>query len=489
MPNIQVTIYGFDVGQGVSGKLLNNNDIICNFSVNIDPPVFDISFDNEAQSNDAFEPNLLITNYSSGQYSDIFIEISSLSDGAEVVLNSSSNQISSFSSFESSNHSTNYSVNLGDVSYGSDITFLVMFLKNEQIFFSQQVELSLIPPSQNYPVAPNNYGYWAYDDNDEGFEAKPDFNWIELDPNYGGNNGTHYQLDDDDHIDLELPFPFKYHGNIYENITVNSNGWASFEPCDINYFWNMSIPMYMGPKALLAPFSDDLETIDSDGDGYIDTWINIYTWSNAENGQFIIEWSRALNGYDEETEETFQIILHDQNSITTSDGNGVIDFQYLEIYDVDVTKNYSTVGIEAPEKNYGTQYVFNNVYAPGASPLENGRVIRFTTQAPSNYVSSLDLDEKIVVDYFELGSAYPNPFNPVTNFDLSIYKRENVEIFIVDLLGRKVAEIYRGYLIEGKYKFSWNGKDKNGRPLSSGTYFTVAKSDRKKSIKKILLLK
>ena len=32
----------------------------------------------------------------------------------------------------------------------------------------------------------------------------------------------------------------------------------------------MSIPMYLGPKALLAIFSDDLETIDSDGDGMID---------------------------------------------------------------------------------------------------------------------------------------------------------------------------------------------------------------------------
>ena len=31
-------------------------------------------------------------------------------------------------------------------------------------------------------------------------------------------------------------------------------------------------------------------------------------------------------------------------------GDGVIDFQYLIIEDVDVTKNYSTVGIESPEK-------------------------------------------------------------------------------------------------------------------------------------------
>ena len=67
-------------------------------------------------------------------------------------------------------------------------------------------------PTSNFPVAPNNYGYWAYDNTDVGFSASPEFNWVELDPEYGGNNGVHHQLDDDDHVDLEIPFPFQYHG-------------------------------------------------------------------------------------------------------------------------------------------------------------------------------------------------------------------------------------------------------------------------------------
>ena len=346
------------------------------------------------------------------------------------------------------------------------------------------------PPSDNYPVAPNNFGYWAYDDNDEGYDAKPNFNWIELDPNYGGAvDAIHYQLDDDDHVDLDLPFTFKYHGNDYNTLTVSSNGWASFGPCDIDYFWNMSIPMNMGPKALLAPFSDDLETIDSDGDGVIDIWINVYTWYDEENGRFFIEWSRALNGYDEETEETFQVILHDQNSIPTLDANGVIDFQYLEIYDIDVTKNYSTVGIEAPGKNYGTQYVFNNVYAPGASPLQSERIIRFTTQAPDNYISSLDIDKKVIADQFELSPAFPNPFNPTTHFELTIFENEMIDLFIIDLLGRRVANIYNGFLTRGMHRFSWNGKGYNGISLGSGTYFTVARSANNSEIRKILLFK
>ena len=129
----------------------------------------------------------------------------------------------------------------------------------------------------------------------------------------------------------------------------------------------MSIPMYMGPKALLAPFSDDLETIDTNGDGNIGSVINVYSWYDEEKMADSSLSGPGLNGYDEITEETFEIILYDQNAMPTETGDGVIDFQYLHINDVDVTKNYSTVGIESPNKNYGLQYVFNNVYSPGVS--------------------------------------------------------------------------------------------------------------------------
>ena len=47
-------------------------------------------------------------------------------------------------------------------------------------------------------------------------------------------------------------------------------------------------------------------------------------------GKFIIEWSRALNGYDESTKETFEIIIYDTNTISTASGDNVIEFQYLE---------------------------------------------------------------------------------------------------------------------------------------------------------------
>ena len=490
LPTIDFTCFGLDVGGSVLGKVQDlTGNTQFNFTVEMETPVFGIEFLNTASPSLDLIPNLQVTNYTQGAYEDVRLQLSALSEGATVIENASSNIVSNFSSFSSNSHSTNYDISLGDISYGSDITFRIDFMKDGIIFFTQNVPMHIEAPTSNFPVAPDNYGYWAYDNTDVGFSAKPDFDWVELDPNYGGTNGTHHQLDDDDHVDLQMPFPFKYHGITFETITINSNGWASFVPCEIDYFWNMSIPMYMGPKALIAPFSDDLETIDTDGDGSIDRWINIYSFYDQSNGRFIIEWSRALNGYDEITEETFEIIFYDQSAMPTETGDGVIDFQYLHIDDVDVTKNYSTVGIESPNKDYGLQYAFNNVYSPGAAILQDGRAIRFTTQSPDNYVAPLNIDENITVDQFHLGNAYPNPFNPTTNFNLIVEKTGDATINIIDILGRQVATIYQGVLVKGHYNFSWDGKNNSGMTLGSGAYFTVVKMDKKIEIQKLLMLK
>ncbi len=36
--------------------------------------------------------------------------------------------------------------------------------------------------------------------------------------------------------------------------------------------------------------------------------------------------------------------------LVADDGNGVIEFQYFEVNDVDQTNNFSTVGIESPDE-------------------------------------------------------------------------------------------------------------------------------------------
>ncbi len=488
--DIEVTSFGADVSNYLTAYLAYNGDmnVEFNFAIELEIPVFAIEFLDQPEPGSEFVPEFMITNFSGGNYEGVAIELSPLSEGASVI-NQDNGSYLNLPSFGSSNYLTNYSILLDSVSYGSDVTFLVEFVKSGQTFHSEEVSLHIIPLNTFYPVPPSEYGYWAYDNTDIDYEQKPTFNWIELDPNFGGDGATHHQLDDDDHVDIDLPFTFQYHGIDYNQITINSNGWTSFEGCELDYFWNMSIPMYMGPKAMLAPFSDDLETIDSDDDGDIDIWINVYTRYDQDHGRFIIEWSRALNGYDEVTEETFEVILYNQSSMPTASGDGVIEFQYLEIEDVDVTKNYSTIGIESPNKDQGIQYVFNNVYSDGAAVLENELAIRFTTESPANYVAPLDVEPELSPNTFLLEPAYPNPFNPVTNFNFMIPFTEKVSLNIYDILGRNLINLHNGILVSGQYRFSWDGQDKRGHVMSTGTYFLVVEYGESKHVQKLLLLK
>ena len=487
--NINLTAYQTPYLNAIHGELKDDDDPLLDIIIDCRSPLLIPTFINEGTPDASFNPSLEITNYSKTHHSDIYVKISSISDGAIVERIDDYNLLSTFSPYGTSIEELNYQVQLEDIAYGSEITFLVEFQKNNINIHDYQLPILITPTNDNLPVAPSNYGYWAYDDLDIDFIQVPTFDWIELDPEYGGIYDNHYQLDDDDHVDLTLPFSFRYHGINYDQITVSSNGWASFEPCDIDYFWNMSIPMYMGPKALLAPFSDDLETIDSDGDGNIDVWINVFTFFDENAGKFIIEWSRALNGYDELTEETFQIILYNQNSKPTQTGDGVIEFQYLEIDDVDVTKNYSTVGIEAPEKNYGLQYAFNNVYAPGAAPLEDNRIIRFTTESPENFIAALEVENLTFPTQPLISKIYPNPFNPIINFNINVLNAENIKVQIIDILGKEVKVIKNAKMVPGEYKMIWDGRNKFGNLVSSGTYFLSVSSKTGTELKKVLFLK
>ena len=88
---------------------------------------------------------------------------------------------------------------------------------------------------------------------------------------------------------------------------------------------------------------------------------------------------------------------------------------------------------------------------------------------------------------------YPNPFNPKTNISFMITGNEGTiktSVTIYNLKGEKVKEIFSGYTIPNKnYTLVWNGKDKNSKTVSSGSYIVLLKSGKKIASKSVILLK
>ena len=102
----------------------------------------------------------------------------------------------------------------------------------------------------------------------------------------------------------------------------------------------------------------------------------------------------------------------------------------------------------------------------------------------SNWV---DIDENIAPEFAV--NNYPNPFNPNTTIELTLSKRENVEVTIYNVLGKEVKSLVKGTLDEGKHSFQWNGTDNSNDSLPSGIYFYKITTDSRSIFKKMLLVK
>ncbi len=68
-------------------------------------------------------------------------------------------------------------------------------------------------------------------------------------------------------------------------------------------------------------------------------------------------------------------------------------------------------------------------------------------------------------------SAYPNPFNPETTIRFRLHEPARVRLRIFDVRGAVVRNLLDRDLHAGIFESRWNGKDRNGQTVASGSYF------------------
>ncbi len=78
--------------------------------------------------------------------------------------------------------------------------------------------------------------------------------------------------------------------------------------------------------------------------------------------------------------------------------------------------------------------------------------------------------EKIPTD-FVLRSAYPNPFNRETIFELSLPRRAMIEMKVFNILGKEVKILLYAEYVSGQHQIHWDGKDQRGEAVPNGIYF------------------
>ncbi len=265
-----------------------------------------------------------------------------------------------------------FRVSVSSDSYGGHLaSFELTVSYNDGLQATTHTVATIGISTSDQPTGPDAYGYYAFDNTDAGSQMAPEYNWVGIDPDHGGQ-GTDLGLTDfgweqDDTKTIRLPFDFGFYGDIYEFASICSNGWLAMGGTPVNFYRNFPLPASHSAGALIAPFWDNLNQTGNK---------KVYTWYDEVEHRFIIQWYEMPNHYTSSI-QNFEVILLDPDYHPTTTGDGMIIFQYAEVHNTDSRDGYATVGIQNMPRTDGINYSYWNQYAPGAAPLAAGRAILF----------------------------------------------------------------------------------------------------------------
>ena len=90
---------------------------------------------------------------------------------------------------------------------------------------------------------------------------------------------------------------------------------------------------------------------------------------------------------------------------------------------------------------------------------------------------------------FALHPAYPNPFNAEVALSFDLPQAAAVALVLYDALGRPVRHLVDGSLAAGRYRFAWDGRDRDGRAVASGIYFYRLTADSFVAVGRLALVR
>jgi hypothetical protein len=120
-----------------------------------------------------------------------------------------------------------------------------------------------------------------------------------------------------------------------------------------------------------------------------------------------------------------------------------------------------------PEPGVAYQYILGVSSAGGAELFSDP--VRIRSSAPA-----LPMSLNVA-----MGQNYPNPFNPRTEIRYSIEESEGgivefplrASLSIFNIRGRQIRNLEERDVWPGEHAVQWDGRDDNGEPVSSGSYY------------------
>jgi hypothetical protein len=150
--------------------------------------------------------------------------------------------------------------------------------------------------------------------------------------------------------------------------------------------------------------------------------------------------------------------------------------------------------IEIIDTNADTSVIMDNfalmyIWHQGQDPLPAGtqRWVTFTAKTVGVQEKEIALSSPGRAIVLE---NHPNPFSNNTTIKFLLNKRTKVSLRIYDYSGRLVKTLINDGIMDTGYReIKWDGRDAQGRELSSGVYFYRLTSEAVTQTRKLVLLK
>lgn len=314
--------------------------------------------------------------------------------------------------------------------------------------------------------------YYTYYDGGP-YTQCPVYSWYAIDTTQTLHPGTSLGMESDDQtVTISLPFTFKYYGQNYTQVSVCSNGWIAPGASTWTSYYNYPLPNIYAPPAAVFGLWDDLYP-GAVGPG------DIYSYYDAANHRFVVEFFRvdhlSYSGY----LETFEFFLLDPAYYPTPTGDGEVIVQYNTVSYITST----TMGIQNTSQNVGIQYLYDGGYDPLGVPITNGRALKYTPVPPT--LVGIAENNAPAGSMLTL-TAYPNPFSGKVTLQVGPTTRNGV-INIYDASGRCVRDLYLPTTYSLLPSVVWDGTDQSGNQLPSGIYFVRLAAESGETIRKVIL--
>ena len=333
-------------------------------------------------------------------------------------------------------------------------------------------------PTQSDPTGPDEYGYYAYSEDDTLWTQAPEYDWVDI--TSVGTTVYRPGISSDFSTNVNLPFTFKYYGMNRDTVQISSNGWIALSNGTLNNHNNETLPNQDEIRNMIAVFWDNLFYA---GAGEVG---KIYYYYDEANHRFIVSWENVGHSEDVTDKETFQVILLDPQYYPTATGDGEIIMQYKVVEE----PGSCTVGIENYGEDIGINYLYDDYYDVTASIIHSNFAIKFTTDsAVVVSVRGGEIPENLIPDKYTLEQNYPNPFNPETHIRYSIPEAGFISLKIYRIDGQLVKVLSDDFQPAGVYEKIWDGTNDRGMKVSSGVYFYRLSTDRYSQVRKMLFIK